>query len=158
MLKLYACLVVYLSKVKTRDIQLLQITSQNFYFFKFIYSIKFLTILPAPTSSRRPTCPPGFWSPWYNNDDANGYGENESLHVHRTRNPETLCEFPTAIEARVAGTLEPMQSVARNVFMSRITGLECLKMKGEPCVDHEVRFCCAPGKLKKIESIFVSNH
>ena len=93
------------------------------------------------------SCVNGVWTSWFDRDDPDGLGDDESLRKLQAQYPEAICAWPTKFEARVVSSQVPLDSNLRSVFASHLTGLECLNFIGEPCDDYEIRFCCSEGKL-----------
>ena len=103
----------------------------------------------ASTSSDNssPFCAPNSWTSWYDNDDPQGDGDDESLLTLRTRFPGEICAHPTEFEARVVSSGLALDLNSGNVLASRLEGLECLNIFGD-CEDYEIRFCCPQGRLR----------
>ncbi|CAH1248578.1 CILP2 [Branchiostoma lanceolatum] len=86
------------------------------------------------------------WTRWYNRDNPSGRGDNEAFPWLRNENPGQICSAPSAIEARVRGTLTPASHTGEQFYrFDTIVGFACFNIHQTDgyCLDYEVRFCCS---------------
>jgi len=122
----------------------------------FDYEVRFCCPTTAPVGGTHlvaGTCPSGIWTGWFNNDhptvpsqSSSGFGDVEIIgpDVPDNINIHTICQSPTGVEGRVAGTndLTTSQEVTM-VITAGTSGLVCLNAdQTGDCFNYEVRFCC----------------
>ena len=88
------------------------------------------------------------WTKWFDVDDAEDAGDFETLLKIQRTCPESVCQEPISIQARVVGsdTLISALDFYQRIEMSPKVGLIC-KNVGQSCQNFEVRFCCPEGKM-----------
>lgn len=88
------------------------------------------------------------WTIWFNSGYSETFGDYESPMRIRSKNKETTCRNPQAIEARMVNG-RPAKHSANMLKISVSGGLQCSNKKqprGSKCKDFEVRFCCSNGE------------
>ncbi|CAK8673069.1 unnamed protein product [Clavelina lepadiformis] len=85
-----------------------------------------------------------YWTQWYDNDDPQGNGDEETLDALREEYPYEVCFKPHIIEARLKGSNLKHDHTLPNIVINNKLGFRCSNADGPPCSDYEVRLCCVP--------------
>lgn len=99
------------------------------------------------------------WTGWLDRDKPSGQGDAEVLPAFLTETPASVCNTPSAIEARVKGTSQvftPAMVTSHKLrTFSAEKGLQCYNVDQASgrCPDYEVRFLCAPPTLGQTKAV-----
>ncbi|CAK8673065.1 unnamed protein product [Clavelina lepadiformis] len=92
-----------------------------------------------------PRCNGNYWTQWFDRDNPTGTCDCETLDDLVEEHPGRVCYRPTAVDARIKGTLQRYDRSNPFHIASTSVGFRCNNHDGEPqCADFEARFCCPP--------------